>query len=124
MKEYTIMLDDTIIGKTKFELADAPMGVVSGKIIFTKPISEFELFKSFCKENGCKINEIDEKYKFIDTQVIKELKVFRKDGFELKGDGNYITGMESEGFQISIIGIAYPFYEQEFPHHVKEYWNK
>jgi len=29
--------------------------------------------------------------------------------------------MDSEGFEISIEGIPYPFYEEEFPHHRNEY---
>jgi hypothetical protein len=35
-----------------------------------------------------------------------------------------ITGMDSEGFEISVLGIPYPFYEEEFPHHVEKYQGK
>jgi hypothetical protein len=31
--------------------------------------------------------------------------------------------MKDEGYEISILGIPYPFYKEEFPHHVKEYEN-
>ncbi len=31
-----------------------------------------------------------------------------------------VSGMDSDSFDITIVGIAYPFYE-EFPHHVKAY---
>ncbi len=31
--------------------------------------------------------------------------------------------MDNEEYEISISGIPYPFYEEEFPHHVKEYEN-
>ena len=121
------MLDGVIIGTTRLESADAPMGVVSVKMQFIKPISGFNLFESFLEDKGYKnkINEIDEKDRFIDTQRIEELKVFRENGVELKGvAGNCITGMESYGFEISILGIPYPFYEQEFPHHVKDYYHR
>lgn len=121
MKEYFLKLGEKDIGKTKLEYADPAMGVVSGKINFINSISGFELFKNFC-ENKSNVNEIDEKHKFIDTQVIEDLKVFDEEGNEVKGVGNYITGMDSDGFEISIIGIPYPYYEQEFPHHVIEYY--
>jgi hypothetical protein len=29
--------------------------------------------------------------------------------------------MDREEFEISLEGIPYPFYEEEFPHHVKAY---
>jgi hypothetical protein len=69
-------------------------------------------------------NTDDPEFEFIDTQVISELKVFRQDGLEIKGvAGNAITGMKDEGYEISILGISYPFYEEEFPHHVEHYEN-
>ena len=48
------MLDGVIIGTTRLESADAPMGVVSGKIEFIKPISGFDLFESFLEDKGYK----------------------------------------------------------------------
>ncbi len=68
------------------------------------------------------INTDDAEFEFIDTQVISELKVFRPDGLEIKGvAGNAICGMKEEGYEISILGIPYPFYSKEFPHHRKAY---
>jgi hypothetical protein len=29
--------------------------------------------------------------------------------------------MDSEGFEITLEGIPYPLFEEEFPYHVKEY---
>ena len=29
--------------------------------------------------------------------------------------------MDSDTFDITVLGITYPFYEEEFPHHVKAY---
>lgn len=31
--------------------------------------------------------------------------------------------MDSDMYEISIEAIPYPFYEEQFPHHVKEYKN-
>ena len=43
---------------------------------------------------------------------------------EIKGVGNQISGMDSDEFEISLEGVPYPFYEEEFPHHVKAYYNQ
>jgi len=40
---------------------------------------------------------------------------------EIKGVSNQISGMDSEGFEITLIGVPYPIYKEEFPHHVKVY---
>jgi hypothetical protein len=32
--------------------------------------------------------------------------------------------MDTDGFEINVIGIPYPFYEEQFPNHVKEYNEK
>ena len=59
----------------------------------------------------------------ISTMSISELKVINENGIEIKGIGNQITGMDNEEYEISIFGISYPFYEEEFPHHDKHYKN-
>lgn len=123
-KTYKIVLKGREIGASKLEKADAPMGVVFGLIEFSRIESPYEFFKEYCSKNDITVNMDDPEFEFIDTQNIPELKVFRQDGLEIKGvAGNTITGMKNEGYEISILGIAYPFYEEEFPHHVKEYRN-
>ena len=120
-KKYRIELKGELIGYTFLENADAPMGVVFGLIQFEKIASGYDLFLDFCLNNGVKINENDINYRFIDTQTIPDLKVFSENGVEIQGIGTSITGIDSEGFEIHVLGIPYPFYEDEFPHHVKEY---
>jgi len=123
-KTYKIYLDGLLIGTTELEKADAPMGVAFGLIEFNGIESPYYFFKEYCLKNKIIINTDDLEFEFIDTQVMSELKVFRQDGLEIKGvAGNAITGMKDEGYEISILGISYPFYEEEFPHHVKEYEN-
>ena len=122
---YSVYLDSQEIGVTRLEKADASMGVAFGLINFRNVESPYQLFREYCLENGIIINTDDPEVEFIDTQVIKSLKVFRSDGLEIKGEvGNAICGIKEEGYEISILGIGYPFYEEEFPHHVKEYKNR
>ncbi|WP_430413182.1 hypothetical protein [Kordia sp.] len=123
-KTYKIHLNGILIGTSELEKADAPMGVAFGLIVFNRIESPYEFFKEYCLKNNIVINTDDPEFEFIDTQVISGLKVFRQDGLEIKGvAGNAITGMKRDGYEISILGINYPFYEEEFPHHVKEYEN-
>lgn len=121
-KNYKIVLDGKEIGTSKLEKADAPMGVVFGRITFNGIESPYQFFKNYCLKNNIIVNTEDSEFEFIDTQVMSELKVFRDDGLEIKGvTGNAVTGMKIDGYEISILGISYPFYEAEFPHHVKAY---
>ncbi len=107
-KKYTIELDGKPIAITYLEKADPPMGVVGGKIIFDRITSDRD------RETG-----------LILTRSIDSLKVFTEDRTEIKGLGAYIEGLDDEdGFEIVILGIAYPFYDREFPHHVNGYQNQ
>ncbi len=121
MKNYSIYLNGDLIGTTRLEKADAPMGVVFGIILFIESNIGYNFLKEYCKSNGIQLaNEYPED-KFISTRTINSLVIRNEQGIEIKGVGNQISGMDSEGFEISIEGIGYPFYEEEFPHHVKAY---
>ncbi|MCO6358475.1 hypothetical protein [Roseivirga pacifica] len=120
-KTYKILLDGEEIGTSKLEKADAPMGVVFGEIIFEKIEWNYDSIKSYCLTNNIEIANDYPEDKLISTRTIDSLIIRNEKGVEIKGVGNQISGMDSEGFEISIEGIAYPFYEEEFPHHVKSY---
>lgn len=121
-KTYQIWLGDKEIGASRLEKADAPMGVVFGLIEFNGIALPYSLFRDYCLKNNVTINTDEPELELIDTQVIPELKVFRNDGLEIKGvAGNAICGMKEEGYEVTVLGIAYPFYQEEFPHHVKAY---
>ena len=62
---FTIKLEDQIIGTTEFEFADAPMGVVYGKINFINIESPYLLFKNYCLENNIHINYDSENERLI-----------------------------------------------------------
>ncbi len=120
-KIYVIKLDDEIIGESKLEKADPPMGVVFGEIIAAQAKINYDFIKSYCQKNGIELADDYPEEEFIATRTIESLKIYSPSNVEIKGIGNQIFGLNSEGFEISITGVAYPFYEEEFPHHVKEY---
>jgi hypothetical protein len=120
-KIYDILLDKKKIGTTRFENADAPMGVVFGKIEFCDPNIGYDFIKDYCKLNNIELADDYPEDKLISTRTIESLSVLNERGLEIKGVGNQISGMDSDEFEITIEGISYPFYEEEFPHHVNDY---
>jgi hypothetical protein len=121
MKEYTICLSGDLIGTTRLEKADPPMGVVFGQIDSKKQSFGYDFIKDYCKTNNIEIADDYPEDKLISTMTIDSLIVKNENDIEIKGVGNQISGMDSDGFEITILGIQYPFYEEEFPHHVTEY---
>lgn len=119
-KIYTIILEENIIGTTELEKADAPMGVVFGKINFINIKSGFEFFKEYCKKNKIDFDYYPED-KLILTRNIPNLIIVNEQNVEITGMSSYITGMDNDIFEINIDGIPYPFYEEEFPIHVEDY---
>ena len=120
-KRYNIFLGDKIIGTTEFEKADAPMGVVFGKIHFIDIVSGYDFLKKYCLENNIELADDYPKDKLISTRTIKNLKVRNESEVEIKGIGNQISGIDGDEFEITLEGGAYPFFELEFPHHGKVY---
>ncbi|MCB4800303.1 hypothetical protein [Neotamlana laminarinivorans] len=121
-KTYHIELNGVKIGTTDFKFADTPMRVIHGKINFENIESPYELFKSHCKKYNVVINQDDKEFKFIDTQVIPELKVYLENGIELNGWGGAITGMEKDDFEIQFGGVTSELMQTEFKHHYDEYY--
>lgn len=122
-KIYNILLNGFLIGTTELEKADASVGVAFGLIEFDGIESPYEFLKEYCLNKKIELASDYPEDKMISTISIPELKITRDNGIEIKGVGNQITGMDNEEYEISILGIPYPFYEEEFPHHVKEYEN-
>lgn len=122
-KTYRIYLNEILIGNSNLEKADAPMGVVFGELIFTDLKLGYDFLKEYCGNNQIELASDYPEDKMISTMDIPELKITTDNGIEIKGVGNQITGMDNEEYEISIFGIPYPFYEEEFPHHVKKYEN-
>ena len=120
-KRYDIFLDDKIIGTTELEKADAPMGVVFGNVTFDNIVSGYDFLKTYCLTNNIEIITDYPDVKLIATTDIPNLKVINPNGIEIKGQGTNINGMDRDVFEITILGVSYPFFEEEFPHHVKAY---
>ncbi|UZO82353.1 hypothetical protein NBT05_07725 [Aquimarina sp. ERC-38] len=122
-KIYNIYLNGLLIGTTELEKADVPMGVVIGDLRFTDQKFGYDLLKEYCENNQIELASDYPEDKMISTTNISELKITNDKGIEIKGVENQITGMDKEEYEISIFGIPYPFYKEEFPHHVKDYEN-
>lgn len=120
-KKYNIQLDKKKIGITRLEKADAPMGVVFGKIEFSEPNIGYDFIKDYCKSNNIELVDDYPEDKLISTRTIESLCVVNENGVKIKAVGNQISGMDSDGFEITLEGISYPFYEEEFRHHVNDY---
>lgn len=117
-KRYDIFLDGKIIGTTALEKADAPMGVVFGQIHFSNIDVDYNFIKRYCLENNIELVNDYPEDKLISTHTIENLIVVNEKGVEIKGLGNQISGMDGDEFEITVNGVAYPFFEEEFPHHV------
>lgn len=124
IKRYDIFLDNKIIGTTQLEKGDAPMGVVFGRITFINIYSGYDFFMNYCVTHGIELVTDCPEEKLICTRTINNLAVKNELGIEIKGLGNQISGMDSEEFEISLEGVPYPFYEEEFPYHLKAYDNQ
>ncbi|MBL7944531.1 MAG: hypothetical protein JNN32_00605 [Flavobacteriales bacterium] len=122
MEPYRILLGGVFIGTTQLERADAPMGVVIGRISFSEAGSGYSFITEYCGKNGITLDLDDAEFKCIETPALAELVVFNSKGTVVKGVGSYLSGMDNEGFDVTIYGISYPFYEEEFPHHARAYF--
>jgi hypothetical protein len=120
---YDIFWDNVKIGTTRLENGDSPMGVVFGVIEPNDNEFGYDFIKDFCHKKQIDLAYDYPDEKLISTRTIDTLKIVNDKGIEIKGIGNQITGMDGDVFEITIEGISYPFYEEEFPHHINAYDN-
>jgi len=119
-KAYNIFLAGKLIGTTSFDKADAPMGVVFGKIVFNEIKMPYDFLRAYCQENEIEFEDYPDD-KLIATQTIPNLTISDAGGREIFGVANQISGMDSDMFELTILGIPYPLFREEFPHHVRAY---
>lgn len=123
-KIYKILLDNKLLGTTKLEFGDPPMGVVFGQIDFVQSNMGYDFIKQYCIDNSIEIQTDYPNDKLISTGQIEKLKIYNLDNIEIVGFGNNIEGMDSDSYTVTILGIDSEIYEQEFPEHIADYEQK
>lgn len=110
------------MGSTLLERADAPMGVVFGKLFPVDESFNTEWIRNYCSENKVEItaSEVD----FIQTSHLLRLSVMSETAIEIEGQCSYLSGNDSDGFDITIEGIPCSLFITEFEHHWLEYVGK
>ena len=111
MAQFSIYCKGKLIGYSKLETGDPPMGVAFGVFI---PNNTYEDVKS----------EIVVSYGY---QEHLELKVFTESGKQIPCIAVAIqdnTAEFPEWVNVEVLGIPYPEYEEIFPQHVETYRNQ
>ncbi|MBC7878290.1 MAG: hypothetical protein H7Y59_14060 [Anaerolineales bacterium] len=111
MSQFSIYCKDKLVGHSKLESSDPPMGVAFGDFI---PNNTYEDVKP----------EIVVSY---GHQEHLELKVFTESGKQIPCIAVAIqdnTAELPEWLIVEVLGIPYPEYEEIFPQHVEAYKNK
>lgn len=96
------------------------MGCVLGQIKLNDTKFGHDFFKEYCLKNKIEFDNYEDE-KIISTRDIPNLKVVDVNNIVIKGLSCFIDGMDSDAFYINLEGIPYPFYEEEFPNHVRTY---
>ncbi|MRX69353.1 hypothetical protein SAMN06265349_10649 [Flavobacterium resistens] len=122
--KYILKLNNEIIGYTKFEFSDVPMGVIHGKVILEGIESPYNFFKDHCTKFDVQINSDYPEDEFIATVIIPQLEVFLENGKKLKGWGGSISGVGKDDFEIQFCGITSEVMQTEFNHHFLKYYSK
>lgn len=110
---FKIFISDCLIGHSKLEAGDPPMGVALGKFI---PTEEFLLYDT----HAIKIDD--------ETRHWYNLRAITPSGVELKCDAislaeydiSLTTSEPDFYFEVSCLGVISPPYEELFPHHIEE----
>jgi hypothetical protein len=123
-KIYKILHDDKLVGTTKLEFGDPPMGVVFGQVNFAEKSFGYDFIKQFCIDNLIEIQTDYPNDKLISTGQIAKLKVYNSENLELVGKGNTIEGMDSDIYTITILGLDSKVYAKEFLKQIEEYEQK
>lgn len=118
---YNVHFGGNIYATTELESGDAPMACAGGKINSSSFLINFEYLLTISNDPNIELNEVDHEHRFINISTSSEIAVYREDGAEIKGISINITGMDAEHFEIEVLGIYSPLYDEEFPQHVKSY---
>ena len=104
MSEFRIYSGATLVGTTRLEYGDPPMGVAFGR--FT-PGAGYAAIQAECQSNH-------------QDQTNLKLSAVTPNGETISCSG--VAILEGSGdIEVSVLGIAHPEYEKLFPHHVSQY---
>ena len=107
-----------MVGTSRFEKADASMGVVFGDLDIQIDGFGYNFFKQYLSNKGIGFDDYPSD-QLISSRTILELRAINPDGLELEFLGNQITLMEDVECTITLEGIPSEQYATEFPHHLE-----
>jgi hypothetical protein len=109
MHRFLVIGGTEVIGSTRLEAGDPPMGVAFGAFIPN------ERYPAFCQATP-----------LLETGV-REVVLQAPDGSVIPSVGSYVRDLSAElgaeGLEVEALGIPYPLYESLFPEHVRAYEN-
>lgn len=112
-KLFSVSHGGGLIGHSRLEFGDPPMGIALGRFIPTEAFSQFRLQNSATEDT--------------DQRIWVGFKVSTENDIDIDCTAVSIIeyGEENDPFdiQVSCLGISYPFYSELFPHHVEGYEN-
>ncbi len=121
-KVYQVKLDGKVIGATNFESGDPTNGVVAGHLREYNVELKYDFFIDLINK-GVFVNVDHERLKkFINVNARDRFTVHLEDGSQVIGiNGIHFVSMDDKHFIVSIVGINFPFYAEEFPRHCSTY---
>ena len=108
---FEFWLNDILVGHSKLEHGDAPMGVAFGHFI---PTTQFENIRSYAEH----IDNESRRWQGLTVKAANGRNIECNAGTVII---EYGQPNDSFGIEVSCLGIGYPLYEELFPHHVKAY---
>jgi hypothetical protein len=107
MTTFYAIWGDQVIGSTRLEHGDPPMGVAFGVFVPN------DRYLAFCQSTP-----------LLDTGV-RPVEIRTEDGTIIPSEGAYVRDFPDElgdaGREVEMLGIPYPLYGVLFPDHVRSY---
>lgn len=121
-KVYKVKLDGKVIGATRFESGDPTRGCVAGALLEYDKTLNYKFFVKLI--NSGVFVHVDHEHtgKFINANARDRFTVHLEDGSQVIGiNGIHFISYDDKHFIVTLLGINFPFYAEEFPAHCKTY---